>query len=298
MAGTELAIYLHIPFCRTKCSYCDFNTYAGLEHQVPRYVQALCAEVRRCPAGAAVATLNFGGGTPSLLAPSQLAAIIGTCRDHFRLTADAEISLEANPDDASESYFAAIRALGVNRLSFGAQSFHASELRMLTRRHTAEATLKALAMARSAGLGNINLDLMYGLPGQTLAAWRENLEVALASRPEHLSLYALTVHEGLPLAAGIAQGSFPTPDDDLAAEMYELAERMAASAGYAQYEISNWSLGGNFPCRHNLAYWRNTGYLGLGAGAHSYFQTQRSSNERSPAAYADRLLAGHSAMVW
>jgi len=245
-----------------------------------------------------VATLNFGGGTPSLLPASELEAIIGTCRDHFSLAADAEISLEANPDDASESYFATIRSLGVNRVSFGAQSFHAAELKMLTRRHTAQAALNAVAMARSAGLRNINLDLMYGLPGQSLAAWRENLEVALASRPEHLSLYALTVHEGLPLAAGIARGTFPTPDDDLAAEMYELAEGMAASAGYEQYEISNWSLGGNFPCRHNLAYWRNTGYLGLGAGAHSYFQAQRSSNECSPATYADRLLSGHSAMVW
>ncbi|MDE3075903.1 MAG: radical SAM family heme chaperone HemW [Chloroflexota bacterium] len=291
------AVYIHIPFCRTKCSYCDFNTYAGIEPLIPRYLEALCKEARRYPTALPVHTLNFGGGTPSLLSPSQLNMVIETCRRHFAVAEDAEISIEANPDGLDQAYFAALRDIGVNRVSFGVQSFHAAELRMLLRRHDAPTARSAFQAARAAGICNLSLDFMYGLPGQPLDGWRRTLEQALALRPEHLSLYALTLHQELPLARQVRRGELPAPDEDLAADMYELAESLLAGEGYRQYEISNWSLGDGHRCRHNLAYWRNTGYIGLGAGAHSYFARRRYVNELLPLAYVDKIFSGGDAAV-
>ncbi len=291
------AVYLHIPFCKTKCAYCDFNTYAGIEPLIPPYIKALCAELRTYPAGLRVHTLNFGGGTPSLLSASELGAIIDACRQHFDVSADAEVSIEANPDGLDLAYFEAIRAIGVNRISFGVQSFHNSELQMLTRRHDTAGARRAFEAARAAGFDNLNLDFMYGLPGQSLEQWASTVREAIACRPEHLSLYGLTLYEELPLAARVRQGSLPDQDDDLTADMYELAEAALAKAGYEQYEISNWSLGGKFICKHNLAYWRSTGYIGLGAGAHSYFDDHRYSNELSPRKYVEKALGGQNLAV-
>ncbi len=288
------ALYIHIPFCRTKCSYCDFNTYAGLEPLIPRYLDALGAELRRYPAGLPVHTINFGGGTPSLLSPAQLAGVIGAARGHFEVAPEAEVSVEANPGGLDRPYFEGLLEAGVNRLSFGVQSFHARELAMLTRRHSAQEARHAYEAARAAGFRNISLDLMYGLPGQTLAAWRTSLEGALGLRPEHLSLYGLTIYDHLPLGRRVRTGELPGQDEDLMADMYELACELLARAGYEQYEISNWALALELRCRHNLAYWRNTGYIGLGAGAHSYFNGRRYSNELRPAAYVDKALSGEA----
>jgi oxygen-independent coproporphyrinogen III oxidase len=286
------AVYLHIPFCRTKCSYCDFNTYAGIEPLIPRYLEALAAETGRYPAGLPVQTINFGGGTPSLLSPEQLGGLIGAARRHFAVDNQAEVSIEANPGGLGQAYFEGLLEAGVNRLSFGVQSFHAQELTMLARRHSGAEASDAIAAARAAGFSNVNLDFMYGLPGQRIENWRGNLEDALELRPEHLSLYGLTVYDHLPLGRRVRAGELPVQDEDLLADMYELASELLAAAGYEQYEISNWALAPELRCRHNLAYWRNTGYIGLGAGAHSYFEGQRYANEPHPSAYCEKAQAG------
>lgn len=249
------------------------------------------------PAGLPVRTINFGGGTPSLLSPSQLSGIISSAQQHFAVDPQAEVSIEANPGGLEQAYFEDIRQVGVNRISFGVQSFHAPELAMLTRRHSAPEAKHALVAARAAGFDNVSLDFMYGLPGQTLDKWRETLDQALELRPEHLSLYGLTVYDHLPLGRKVRSGELPSQDEDLMAEMYELAEDMLDAAGYAQYEISNWALAPEFRCWHNLAYWDNGGYIGLGAGAHSYFASRRYANELKPALYADRALAGDPLVV-
>src|SRR5579884_461869 len=217
------ALYIHIPFCRTKCSYCDFNTYAGLEPLIPRYLDALGAELRRYPAGLPVHTINFGGGTPSLLSPEQLARVIAAARRHFQVSPEAEVSIEANPGGLDQAYFDGIRQAGVNRLSFGVQSFHAAELTMLTRRHSADEASSAAGLARAAGFDNVSLDFMYGLPGQSLDVWRATLDQALDLAPDHLSLYGLTVYDHLPLGRQVARGDLPAQDADLMADMYELA---------------------------------------------------------------------------
>ena len=285
------ALYLHIPFCRTKCSYCDFNTYAGIEPLIPRYLDALRAEMLGYPAGLPIQTINFGGGTPSLLWPDQVADVLGAARSQFAVDCDVEVTIEANPGGLDQRYFEGLLRTGVNRLSFGVQSFHAAELAMLTRRHSAAEARNAVKYARAAGFTNLSLDFMYGLPGQCLAAWHETIEQALELRPEHFSLYGLTVYDHLPLGRQVNSGALPAQDDDLMADMYELAEDLLGAAGYEQYEISNWALGPELRCRHNLAYWRNTGYIGLGAGAHSYFGGRRYANERRPHVYADKALS-------
>jgi oxygen-independent coproporphyrinogen-3 oxidase len=248
--------------------------------------------MRRYPAGLPVQTINFGGGTPSLLAPDQLAAIIGAAREHFTVEPDTEVTIEANPGGLNRDYFEGILAAGVTRLSFGVQSFHTAELAMLARRHSAGEAIRAVKLARSAGFANVSLDFMYGLPGQTLDAWATTLEQAVSLHPEHLSLYGLTVYDHLPLGRRVRSGELPAQNDDLLADMYELACDRLAGARYGQYEISNWALSPELRCGHNLAYWRNTGYIGLGAGAHSYFAGARYANERRPAVYANKALSG------
>jgi len=292
MTDERSAIYVHIPFCRRRCAYCDFNTYAGLEDLIPAYVDALCAEIQDAPPTQA-RTLYFGGGTPSLLSPDQVEAVLQAVRSRLRLPDDAEVTLEANPGTVSLDRLRRLRTLGVNRLSLGAQSAHESELRLLGRIHTWTEAVEAVKTARAAGFPNLNLDFIYGLPGQSLARWRETLEAALRLEPEHLSLYALTVEEGTPLARQIARGALPPPDDDLAAEMYQLAEEMLADAGYFHYEISNWARS-HFLSRHNLTYWRNEPYLGFGAGAASWWGGRRWTNVRHPAAYIRRIRDGRS----
>jgi oxygen-independent coproporphyrinogen-3 oxidase len=287
----ELSLYLHIPFCDTKCSYCDFNSYAGLESLVPDYTTALCAELRLWSprfSGDRVPTIFFGGGTPSLTPPAQMRTIVETLRDAYRIDRDAEISLEANPGTVDTAYLRRLRLLGINRLSLGVQSFDDAELRALDRIHNAAQAAEALAAARTAGFGNVNLDLIYGLAGQTLVSWKRNLIRALSLRPEHLSLYALTVEEGTALFTAVRRGTAPAPDADLQADMYELAQELLASAGYEQYEISNWAQPG-YACRHNLTYWRNGRWLGAGAGAHSSVAGYRFAGARSPQGYIHKV---------
>ena len=295
-----LSLYLHIPFCRHRCSYCDFNTYTSLDGLKGAYTAALCAEIGQVGGRGArpVHTIFFGGGTPSLMTPQQIGAILDAVRAHFDLLPTAEISLEANPGTVSEAYLAELRAMGVNRLSFGVQSAIASELALLEREHDFAGAATAVAQARAAGFDNLNLDLIYGVPGQTLDSWRESVQATLALRPEHLSLYCLTIEPGTPMQRWLHNGRFTPPDPDLAADQYELAGQLLADAGFIHYEISNWARPGR-ECEHNLTYWRNLDYLGLGAGAHGHAAGTRYQVVKQPRVYIRRLSEpGQWAYPW
>ena len=291
------ALYIHIPFCVHRCAYCDFNTYAGYAQWIPDYVAALCAELRQvadaAPQRIQVKTIFFGGGTPSLLAAAQYARILDTIHQHYEVLPQAEISTEANPGALDTAALKSWRQAGINRLSFGVQSVHADELRLLERIHDFFTVIENVAAARQAGFDNINLDLIYGLPCQSLPRWEENLHWALRLQPEHLSLYALTLEHGTPFARWVARGLLPAPDADLSAEMYALAQDRLASRGYAQYEISNWAQPGR-ECRHNLTYWRGEPYLGFGAGAHGYAEGTRYRNAPGIRAYVQRIQNGQA----
>ena len=293
--GKGIGLYVHIPFCRAKCGYCDFSSYSGLEALFDGYTAALIREMAAARAQAAparVRTLYLGGGTPTVLPPSLLVQILDAIRGTFSVDPEAEVSIEANPGTVDAETLALIRASGVNRLSLGVQSLDDGELRRLGRIHTAAEAVKAFQAARQAGFDNLSLDLIYGQPGQSLASWRASLEQALDLRPEHLALYALTVEEDTPLAAAIECHELPEPDADLAADMYELAQNMLVAAGLVHYEISNWARSTSLLCRHNLIYWRNEPYLGLGAGAHSWLGGRRWSNTALPARYMEQVLGG------
>ena len=282
------SLYIHVPFCRRRCSYCDFNTYAGLEALIPDYVTALRGEIELLGAAAEerlagclpVHTVFLGGGTPSRLPLPELERLFSAVRGAFNLQPEAEISLEANPGTVDLAYLRGLRGLGLNRLSLGMQSAHADELQLLGRIHTYAEVPQAVGWARAAGFDNLNLDVIFGLPGQTLERWQVTLERALGLGVEHLSLYALTLEEGTPLLGRVAAGQLPEPDPDLAADMYDLATEILDNAGFHQYEISNWArttgeadsevLNPSYACQHNLQYWRNRPYLGVGAGAHGY----------------------------
>lgn len=294
------SLYLHIPFCRHRCAYCDFNTYAGMEALIGDYTRALCREIEAAAqtfsARAGVHTLFFGGGTPSLLPLPALARILDALRAGFPLTDGAEITLEANPGTVSLDYLRGLRALGVNRLSMGMQSADPGDLRILEREHDFFDVVNAVKWARQAGFANLNLDLIFGLPYQTLESWQRTLELALGLDPDHLSLYNLILEHGTPMNAWVSRGLLPAPDDDLAAAMYAWAMERLPGAGYAHYEISNWArrdaAGRLMACGHNLQYWRNQPYLGLGAGAHGYAGGVRTANVRAPGAYIRRCLEG------
>ncbi len=294
---TNYSLYLHIPFCRHRCAYCDFNTYAGMNDLIGDYTHALCQEIELAaahfPAHAGVHTLFFGGGTPSLLPLPDLAQILTTIRAHFTLTPDAEITLEANPGTVSLEYLCGLRALGVNRLSMGMQSANPNDLRILEREHTFFDVINAVKWARQAGFTNLNLDLIFGLPYQTLASWQHTLDLAVGLQPEHFSMYSLILEHGTPMNAWVERGLLTMPEDDLAASMYEWALEQLPKVGYDQYEISNWarrdSTGQVIACQHNLQYWLNQPYLGLGAGAHGYAGGVRTANVRAPRAYIERF---------
>jgi len=301
--GKGLGLYLHIPFCRAKCAYCDFDSYAGMEDLQARYVQALCTEVSnraRELGSAAVDTVYIGGGTPTVLLTPLLADILAACMRCFCVQRDAEISIEANPGTLDSHSLSALRRAGVNRLSLGIQSLSDKELRLLGRIHNAAEALQAFQWAKVCGIGNINLDLIYGLPRQSLADWQSTLEQAIRLIPEHLSLYALSVETGTPLAAEITAGRLPAPDPDLAADMYAWSVLRLEQASYEHYELSNWALKRDHAdnrCRHNLKYWRLGPYLGLGAGAHSQIDHQRSSNVCHPLDYCHRIESGLAPIV-
>ncbi|GIV85114.1 MAG: coproporphyrinogen III oxidase [Candidatus Roseilinea sp.] len=292
-------IYLHIPFCRARCSYCDFNTYVGLDALFEPYVRALRQEILAQGAGRAEGgpmrapahTIFVGGGTPSLLRPDQIGSLIRACREAFNLPERCEITTECNPGTVSMDYLRALRAEGVNRLSFGAQSANPDELRLLGREHGWDEVHTAIAAARAAGFDNINLDLIFGLPNQSLQSWQRTVEAALALDPDHLSLYALTIEVGTPMHDWTRRGELPLPDPDLAADMYEFAERALDQAGFEHYEISNWCKPGR-ACAHNLIYWRNEPYHGFGAGAHGSTIRRRYWKVKRPADYIARIAQG------
>jgi oxygen-independent coproporphyrinogen III oxidase len=293
------SIYLHIPFCHTRCHYCDFNTYAGILPLREPYVRALLAEIAHAgnmaslPGGQLrrTRTIFFGGGTPSLLTVRQVARLLQACRRAFAVDEDAEISLEANPGTLGPGQLEGLRETGVNRLSFGAQSFDADLLKTLGRIHSPEEIIQAVYSARQAGFTSINLDFMFGLPGQTMHHWEETLDQALKLRPEHLSLYSLIIEEGTAFFTWTREGRITPGDEDLCADMYEYAEERLRAEGYENYEISNWSLPGH-QCAHNLTYWWNLPYIGMGAGAHSFFAGQRFSDVLDPQEYIRLLKAG------
>ena len=292
---TEISLYLHVPFCRFKCFYCDFNTYAGIEGLIPSYVEAITAEIRnwgkalsQSGTSVVVPTIFFGGGTPSLLEPRFIASVFGAIRDSFDVQDGAEVSMEVNPESVSRDAIRSVMGLGVNRFSMGAQSMDNTELRMLGRLHDANRMVEAYGQLRSAGANNVNLDLMYGLPGQSLATWEASLDGVLSLSPEHLSLYALTVEESTPFYGWVNEGRLPAPDDDLSADMYESAQQRLSDAGYVQYEISNWARPDK-ECRHNLVYWRNRPFIGVGPGAHSYLFGARFAVMKQPRAYIEKM---------
>lgn len=303
------SLYIHIPFCRHRCAYCDFNTYAGQNNRIPEYVEALCREIRwmgavgqartQAPTPMPVHTIYFGGGTPLLLEPRQVGAILDTCRENYAVDADAEISMEANPGTVTLESLHALRAMGVNRLSYGMQSAHPDDLRLLQRQHDTYDVIRAVQWARQAGFASLSLDLIYGLPFQSLERWRNTLETAIDLGTEHLSLYSLTIEPGTPFRIWLQRGLIPLPDDDLAADMYDYATERLAKAGFQQYEISNWARVMNgvlAACRHNLQYWHNLPYLGLGAGAHGYHSGYRLVNTSTIPDYIERCkTAPHQA---
>jgi len=314
------SLYFHIPFCTHRCAYCDFNTYAGQEEMIPAYVDALCREIEfvgtefPSPTGRGgrgegkVHTIFFGGGTPSLLSPQQFDLIFTSIRNNFILTDDAEITIEANPGTVSYSNLLELRKIGINRISYGVQSANTQELRMLERVHSFFDVIEAVSNSRKAGFENLNLDLIYGLPEQTLPTWQTTVQRILNLHPEHISAYALTLEHGTPFGRWASKGLLPLPDPDLAAEMYEWLSGTLEAHDYVQYEISNWAKNSQrskvdsqpltfdlppstptLACRHNLQYWRGLPYLAFGAGAHGYANGHRYSNVLRIKTYIERL---------
>lgn len=293
-------IYIHIPFCRSRCSYCDFATGMYNAALAERYVHSLVNEIgswHEIEPAETLDTIYFGGGTPSLLRPAQLEALLKAVRQRFSVSADAEVSIEINPGTVTPEALAAFRHLGINRASFGAQTFDNGELARLGRSHTADETRQTFHHLRDGGFDNISFDLIAGLPGQTIERWRRNLDEAFSLRPEHLSFYLLEVHQGTPLASHIKSGLQPQPDEDLAADMYEVMLDRALEAGYEHYEISNLCLPG-YESRHNTKYWTAAPYYGFGCSAHSYDGGfRRWANERDLVRYIEMIEQGRKAIV-
>jgi oxygen-independent coproporphyrinogen-3 oxidase len=300
----NFGVYLHVPFCRVRCGYCDFNTYTGDELRGAKrsdYAGQAALEVEQAglilrEAGLperSASTVFFGGGTPTLLPSSDLSGMLSAVRDTWGLADEAEVTTEANPDSVDRAYLDELRAAGFTRVSFGMQSAVPHVLATLERTHDPARIPLVVRWAREAGL-DVSLDLIYGTPGESLEDWSRSLDAALAQEPDHLSAYSLIVEDGTKLARQIRRGDVATPDDDTAADMYELADRRLAEAGYDWYEVSNWSRGDGHASRHNLAYWQGHDWWGVGPGAHSHVGGVRWWNVKHPAAYADRVLAGVS----
>ena len=286
-----ISLYIHIPFCKTKCPYCDFNTYQGIENLMDPFLDALRLELDlwgKVLGHPPVNTVFFGGGTPSYLPDGRIGEVLSTARGAFLLDANAEITVEANPGDLDQPACQRMLEQGVNRLSIGTQSFNNDLLTLLGRRHDADTAVTAFEAARGAGFTNVNLDFMYGIPRQTMAQWEDTLAKLTDLAPQHISLYALTLEEGTPLQRWVSQGQLPAPDQDLAADMYHRAEDVLEGAGYGHYEISNWSFPG-CQARHNLVYWLSKSYLGVGPGAHSSLDHHRFWDMDSPRGYISQV---------
>jgi oxygen-independent coproporphyrinogen-3 oxidase len=284
-------LYVHVPFCLTRCGYCDFNAYAGLGHLSNRYVRALAREAEMHAAEWAdvrFVSVFFGGGTPTTLDPRELVDLVDRFRGAFGFDEPAEITVEANPDTMDVESLTALRRGGVNRLSMGAQSFDPAVLAALERVHQPSSVRRAFAASRAAGFDDVNVDLIFGANGESLDSWRRTLEETLALQPEHVSAYALTIEPATPLGRAVDAGRTPPPDPDAQADMFELACDLLGAAGYGHYEVSNWALPGR-ECRHNLGYWERRPYLGLGAGAHSWRDGRRWWNVRPPEQYLAAL---------
>ena len=294
-------IYLHVPFCRRKCPYCSFASVVPGPGQVGRYLTAVRAQLRGLAREPQVrelvfATVFFGGGTPSLLDPAELAELLADCRSHFAFAADEpEVSVEVNPGTIDPAGLERLRRAGCNRLSIGVQSFDDPALAVLGRIHSAAEARAAVRAARNAGFGNLSLDLMYGLPGQSAADWRATLEQALALGPDHLSLYELTPEEGTPLSADLRAGRLTLPSEEEVLAMMAVIDALVAASPLARYEISNYAVPGR-ECRHNLTYWQNGCYLGLGPGATAFYGGVRRTAVADPDEYCRRLGQGRS--VW
>jgi oxygen-independent coproporphyrinogen III oxidase len=293
-------IYLHIPFCKSRCSYCDFATdiYRS-DGVVERYVAALCGEIAafKLPEDAGHAdTIYFGGGTPSLLKPEQLNKILDAVHDQFNIEAGAEVTMEMNPATVTSDTLREYKSLGVNRASFGVQTFEDRALKLLARGHDANDARQTFRLLRDAGFDNVSFDLIAGLPGQTIVQWEQNLDEAIMLSPEHLSLYLLEIHEGTPLAVQVESGRQPMPDEELSAEMYEMMVDKLAAAGYEQYEISNFARPG-YESRHNSKYWTLDPVYSFGVSAHSFNGESRYRNERDTARYVELIESGLDAVV-
>jgi oxygen-independent coproporphyrinogen-3 oxidase len=307
---TKLGVYIQVPFCQTKCTYCNFHTGVVPARRFAPYVEALCREIRShsslrgapgvsLPAGLTVDSVYIGGGTPSLLEPSLLGEILQAIRNAFSCALD-EVTLEADPETIEAEKAADWAASGINRISFGVQSFIDDELKSAGRRHRAADVYRGVGMLRNLGFANISFDLIAGLPKQTEASWGRSLEELMALSPEHVSTYIMEIDEGSRLGLEVLEGGSrysarELPNEELMADFYARAQRELRSAGYQQYEISNWAKPG-FPSRHNLKYWRREPYLGFGAGAHSFSGTERWANVHDAAAYVASVSAGQSAV--
>jgi putative oxygen-independent coproporphyrinogen III oxidase len=302
-ATRPFGFYLHIPFCAARCGYCDFNTYTATElgggGSQASYARTAVEEVRLArrvlgDLDRPVDTVFFGGGTPTLLPAEDLALMLAAVRDEFGLAPGAEVTTEANPESVDPRSLAALREAGFTRVSFGMQSAAPHVLRILDRKHTPGRALEAAKEATAAGFEHVNLDLIYGTPGESLEDWRVSLEQALSAQPDHVSAYALIVEDGTQLARRVRRGELPMPDDDDLADKYLLADDLLTEAGLGWYEVSNWARTEDARCRHNELYWRGDTWWGIGPGAHSHVGGVRWWNVKHPSAYADRLGAGAS----
>jgi oxygen-independent coproporphyrinogen-3 oxidase len=299
----NMSFYVHIPYCIKRCGYCDFNTYtpselqdgATLEIVSNDYIDAVLRELDAAPKDT-VPTIFFGGGTPSLLPADDLGRVITAIKNRNGFAPDCEITLEANPDSVTAEKLAQYLEVGFNRISFGMQSAKPHVLAVLDRTHNPANVEKAISMARSAGFESISVDLIYGTPGESLDDWRETVNAALALDIDHISAYALIVETGTKLAAQIKRGDLTMPIDDLMADMYLLVDQMCEEAGLTWYELSNWSKPGH-ECRHNIAYWQNKNWWGLGPGAHSHVDGKRFWNLKHPTTYKQKLFAGESPIL-
>ena len=300
---SELSFYVHIPYCIKRCGYCDFNTYtpnelqdgATLEIVSNDYIDAVLKELESAPTDC-VPTIFFGGGTPSLLPAAELGRVISAIRDRNGLTENCEITLEANPDSVTPEKMRQYLDAGFNRISFGMQSAVPHVLATLDRTHNPANVAKAVEMARDAGFSSVSVDLIYGTPGESLEDWRRSIESALSLGVDHISAYALIVETGTKLAAQIKRRDISMPNDDLMADMYLLVNQLCNQAGLQWYELSNWSKPGH-ECRHNIAYWENKNWWGLGPGAHSHIDGKRFWNLKHPTTYKSKLFSGESPIL-
>ena len=300
---TPFGVYVHVPFCRTRCGYCDFNTYTASElgggASQAAYPELVAQEIdlaaKVLPAtGTPVNTVFFGGGTPTLLAPERIGGIIRKIDETFGLAKSAEVTVEANPETVGPAELEQLRAAGVNRLSFGMQSAVAHVLRVLDREHRPTRPLDCVRWARAAGFEHVSLDLIYGTPGESDDDWRRSVRAAIEAGPDHVSAYALIVEDGTRLAAKVRRGQISPPDDDAMADRYQIADDLLGAAGFTWYEVSNWATSDKAQCRHNLLYWTGGNWWGFGPGAHSHVGGVRWWNVKHPTAYAARLAAGKS----